>query len=234
MSSKTVAVIPARGGSRGIPRKNIALLAGRPLIWYTIQAALQSQYLDRIVVSTEDEDIARVSRECGAGVISRPPELARDETPTLPVLQHAVAILENAEDIAFESIVVLQPTSPLRTAEDIDRAVEKMKETGCDSVVSVCELEHPLEWVFSLDGDRVRYCIEDGAKVTRRQDARRLYRPNGAVYVTRRDVVMTGNAILGEDTRAIVMPLERSVDIDTELDLRLAEVILQGRSSQVR
>jgi CMP-N,N'-diacetyllegionaminic acid synthase len=215
-----------------MPRKNIALLAGRPLIWYTIQAALQSRYLDRIVVSTEDAEIARVSRECGAGVVDRPAELARDETPTLPVLQHAIATLEKSEGLALDLVVVLQPTSPLRTVEDIDRAVEKMLATGCDSVVSVCELEHPLEWVYTLDGDRVRHVLEAGATVTRRQDARKVYRPNGAVYVTRRDVIMKEHRVLGEDTRAYVMPMERSVDIDTSLDFKLAEVILAGKNGK--
>ena len=232
MTGTTVAIIPARGGSKGIRRKNIALLAGRPLIWHTIQAALGSRYLDRVVVSTEDERIARVSVECGAVVVSRPSELAGDETPTLPVLQHAIAHLENVGRLSIGMVVVLQPTSPLRIAEDVDRAVEKMKETGCDSVVSVCELEHPLEWVLTIDGDRVRHLVEAVEGVTRRQDARRLYRPNGAVYITRRDVIMKEDRVLGVDTRAYVMPPERSVDIDTELDLKLAEVILAGRGGK--
>jgi CMP-N,N'-diacetyllegionaminic acid synthase len=232
MSGKTLAVIPARGGSKGVPRKNIALLAGRPLIWYTIEAALQSRCIDRVVVSTEDEEIACAARECGAEIVRRPAELAADDTPTLPVLQHAVGHLENVESCHVDTVVVLQPTSPLRIVGDVDRAVEKLRETGCDSVVSVCELEHPLEWVLTLDGDRVRLISEAWQKATRRQDARKAYRPNGAVYVTRRDVVMTDNAILGQDTRAIVMPFERSVDVDTELDMRLAELILGDRGKR--
>lgn len=227
-----MAIIPARGGSKGVPRKNIAMLAGKPLIWYTITAALECPSLGEVMVSTEDEEIGRVSKECGAVVIHRPEALAADDTPTLPVLQHAVTTLEHARGSAFDTVVVLQPTSPLRIAEDIDGAIHKMLATGCDSVVSVCELEHPLEWVLLLDGDRVIPPVEARIRAGRRQEARKAYRPNGAVYVARRDIIIRENRILGEDTRAYVMPPERSVDIDTELDLRVAEAILQGRGSR--
>jgi len=222
-----IAIIPARGGSKKLPRKNIRLLNGRPLIYYTIKAAQKSKYLERIIVSTEDKEIAEIAKKFGAEVINRPRELARDETPTLPVLQHVIRHLEEKEDYRPDVIVILQPTSPLRTPEDIDAAVKKFRETKCDSVVSVCEVEHPIHWMYTLDGDRMKPLMKDGARITRRQDAPMVYRLNGAVYVTRRDTIMKENKVLTDDTRAYIMPAERSIDIDTKLDFKVAEIILR-------
>ena len=222
-----IAIIPARGGSKKLPRKNIRLLNGRPLIYYTIKAAQKSKYLERIIVSTEDKEIAEIAKRLGAEVINRPRELARDETPTLPVLQHVIHHLEEKENCRPDVIVILQPTSPLRTPEDIDAAVKKFRETKCDSVVSVCEVEHPIEWMYTLDRDRMKPLMKDGARITRRQDAPMVYRLNGAVYVTRRETITQKNTVLAGDLRAYVMPPERSIDIDTEMDFKLAELILR-------
>lgn len=227
MKSKIVAIIPARGGSKGIPRKNIRPFCGRPLIAYTIEAALCSKYIEKVTVSTEDEEIAEVSRIYGADVIPRPPELAQDDTPTLPVIQHVIRHLKEVEDFHPDIVVILQPTSPLRTAEDIDGALEKFLETEYGSVVSVCEVEHPPHWMYTLEGDRLKPVIEGGEGITQRQDAPKVYRLNGAVYVTPTDIIMKQNRELGEDTRAYVMPPERSVDIDSEFDFKLAEVLMQ-------
>jgi CMP-N,N'-diacetyllegionaminic acid synthase len=224
-----LAIIAARGGSKGIPRKNVRLLCGKPLIAYTIEAALGSKGINRVVVSTEDEEIAKVSKEYGAEVVTRPPELARDDTPSLPVFQHAIGHLQETDDYRPQVIVILQPTSPLRTIEDIDRAIEQFLEARCDSVVSVCEVEHPPYWMYTLEGDRLKPVIKGGEKVTRRQDAAKVYRLNGAVYVTGNDIIMGGSRVLGRDTRAYVMPLERSIDIDTELDFKLAELLIKER-----
>ena len=224
-----LAIIPARGGSKGIPRKNVRLLCGKPLIAYTIEAALSSKLVNRVVVSTEDKEIAEVSKKYGAEVISRPTELAQDDTPSFPVFQHAIRYLEEVKDYHPEIIVVLQPTSPLRIVDDIDGAIEGFLEAKYDSIVSVCEVEHPPHWMYTLAGNRLKPVIKGGENVTRRQDAPKVYRLNGAVYVSSRDTTMKENRVLGRDTGAYIMPLERSVDIDTELDFKLAELLMRER-----
>ena len=224
-----LAIIPARGGSRGIPRKNIRLLCGKPLIAYTIETALSSKLIDRAVVSTEDEEIAEVSKKWGAEIITRPSELARDDTPSLPVLQHAIGYLEEVKDYHPEIIVILQPTSPLRIVDDIDSAIEEFLKGGYQSIASVCEAEHPPHWMYTLAGSRLKPVIRGGEKVIRRQDAPKVYRLNGAVYVSSRDTTMKENRVLCRHTRAYIMPVERSIDIDTELDLKLAELLMRER-----
>ena len=183
MDRSVIGIIPARGGSKRVPRKNIRTLLGKPLIVWTFEAARQSLLLDRYVVSTEDNEIAEISQTYGVEVIQRPEELAMDDTPSLPVFQHAIEHLEG------DIIVILQPTSPLRTGADIDGAIELI--TGCDSVMSV---------------------YKEGI-------------PNGAVYVTHRHILK--DRVLGEDTRYYFMPEERSIDIDTEADFKLAELLME-------
>ncbi|MBS3121391.1 N-acetylneuraminate synthase [Candidatus Woesearchaeota archaeon] len=219
-----IAIIPARGGSKGIPKKNIALLAGKPLIAYTIEEAKKSKYINRIIVSTDSEEIANVSREYGAEVIIRPKELAQDTTPTLPVLKH---VLENVEkEYCVNLIVVLQPTSPLRKVEYIDLAIKKLMDENCDSVVSVCKFDHSPAAIVSVEDDKLQMTSTNSNKF-RRQDSN-LYLINGAVYVVKRDIMMKlDNYIVGGDIRIIVMPKEASVDIDEPIDLKLAESFLK-------
>lgn len=229
-SIQRLAIIPARGGSKGLPRKNLQRLSGKPLIAHTIEAARVARSLQRIVVSTESPEIAEVGRQYGAEVpFLRPPELAGDETPTLPVLQHVLAKLEATEGCTPEIIVVLQPTSPLRRAEDIDRAVDLLERSGADSVVSLCAAEHHPAWMKRLEGDRVLPFLENAPEYTRRQDMPPVYRLNGAIYISRRRILMQENRILGQDTRGLVMDAESSVDIDTLFDLKLADLIMQER-----
>ena len=225
-----LAIIPARGGSKGLPRKNLLRLSGKPLIAHTIEAARVARSLQRIVVSTESPEIAEVGRQYGAEVpFLRPAELAGDETPTLPVLQHVLAQLEATEGCTPDIVVLLQPTSPLRRAEDIDRAVDLLERSGADSVVSLCAAEHHPAWMRRLEGDRVLPFLENGPEYTRRQDMPPVYRLNGAVYITRRRILMEENRILGQDTRGLVMDAESSVDIDTLFDLKVADLIMQER-----
>jgi CMP-N-acetylneuraminic acid synthetase len=229
---RTVAIIPARGGSKGLPRKNILPLLGKPLIAHTIEAARVARSLQRVVVSTENPEIAEIARQYGAEVpFLRPLELAGDETPTLPVLQHVLTQLKATEGGEPEIIVLLQPTSPLRRAEDIDKAIALLGQTGADSVVSLCVTEHHPYWMKRLEGDRVLPFLENAPEYTRRQDMSPVYRLNGAVYVTRREILMEQNRILGQDTRGLVMDAESSVDIDTYLDFKIAEIILQERQN---
>ncbi|MBI4287984.1 MAG: acylneuraminate cytidylyltransferase family protein [Chloroflexi bacterium] len=224
-----VGIVPARGGSKGIPRKNIRPLLGKPLIHYTLSAALRCKALDRVVVSTEDEEIARIAKACGAEVVARPGELAQDDTPSIPVFRHVVEHLKREEGYLADIIVVLQPTSPLRKAEDIEAGIRKYQGNPCDSVISVCPVEHPPQWMYRLEGDRMVALLGEDKRVLRRQDAPTVYRLNGAVYVVGRDWLMAKDWLIGDNSLAFVMAPERSLDIDTEMDLVIAEAFLRGR-----
>jgi CMP-N-acetylneuraminic acid synthetase/2-polyprenyl-3-methyl-5-hydroxy-6-metoxy-1,4-benzoquinol methylase len=215
-----LAVIPARGGSKGIPSKNLAMAAGRPLLAYTADTARAARRLTRIIVSTDDESIADSARSLGLEVpFIRPAPLAGDEAPMLPVLQHAVKTMRES-GFAADVVVLLQPTSPLRRAEHIDGAVELLERTGADSVVSVVEVPHQFNpvSVLSLDGDRLKPFI-DGPLVTRRQDKPRVFARNGPAVVAVRASVLDGGSLYGTDTRALVMNSDESLDIDSPSDL---------------
>jgi N-acylneuraminate cytidylyltransferase/CMP-N,N'-diacetyllegionaminic acid synthase len=225
---RTVALIPARGGSKGIPHKNIRDLAGKPLIAYTIEAALKSKALERVIVSTDDVKIAKVARSYGAEVpFLRPAELAKDDTPSLLVIQHAVKYIEEDEGRKLDVVVILQPTSPLRSEKYIDEAVEKLLRTGADSVITVCKVRHHPFWSFTVKGDRVYPFSEKGIAVSRRQDLPEIYAVNGAVYAVRRNVLFEQNSVFGRDTKAVVMPYEESVEIDDYFDLFVAEMVMK-------
>jgi CMP-N,N'-diacetyllegionaminic acid synthase len=220
-------VVPARGGSKGIPRKNLAMVAGRPLLAYTADAARRSQRLTRVIVSTEDDTIADAARALGLEVpFRRPVELAIDEAPMLPVLQHAAREMARAAFPA-DIVVLLQPTSPLRRAEHIDRAVDLLESTGADSVVSVVEVPHQFSpvSVMRLDGDRLRPYL-DGPLVTRRQEKPGVYARNGPAVLAVRTCVLERGSLYGEDCRPMVMSASESVDIDGPEDLALAEWLL--------
>ena len=225
----TLAVITARGGSKGIPQKNLITILGKPLIAYTIEAALQAKTLTRIIVSTDDKTIAQVSEQYGAEVpFSRPQHLASDTATSISALQHAVTYLANEEDYTTDIVVCLQPTSPLRSAEDIDQAVNLCLNSGADSVVSLCQAKYHPFWMKKIVDGRVFPLInEDEQNYTRRQDLPPVYQLNGALYVTRTKVLLEENRILGEYTMPYIMPQERSIDIDTQTDLRTVESILQ-------
>ena len=230
---KILAIITARGGSKSLPGKNIKILAGKPLIAWTIQAALKSGYLDRVIVSTDDKKIAAVAKKYHAEVpFLRPAKLAKDKTSTVPVLLHALHWLKLKEGYSPDAVVTLQPTSPLRRTEHIDEALRLFYKTGADSVVSVCRAEHSPYWMMKVKGDRASPFMKDTSEHKRRQDLPPVYRPNGAVYVTRYGVLTKQKRILGRDTRAMVMDAESSVDIDTAMDFKLAEVILNGQRAR--
>jgi CMP-N-acetylneuraminic acid synthetase len=226
--SKSVGVIPARGGSKGILHKNIRDLAGKPLIAYTIEAALKAKTLRRVIVSTDDAKITEVAKSYGAEVpFFRPAELAKDDTPGLLVFQHAVKFIEVDEGANLDTVVLLQPTSPLRSHRYIDEAVKKLLETGADSVITVCKVRHHPFWCFTLEGDRLYPYSKKGMNVSRHQDLPDVYAENGAVYAIRRSVLFDQNSVYGKDTRAVVMPYEESVDIDDYFDFFVAEMMLK-------
>jgi CMP-N,N'-diacetyllegionaminic acid synthase len=226
---QVLAVIPARGGSKGVPQKNIRALGGRPLIGYTIAAAQEARRLARTIVSTDDAEIAEVARGLGAQVpFLRPADLASDSARAIPVLQHALAACEAEDGRRYDAVLMLQPTTPFRTAADIDAAVELLERTGADSVIGVVDVEghHPARMKY-LEGDRLvdpPFC--EAYENQPRQELRPMFVRNGAIYLTRRDVLMAGS-FKGQDCRALIMPVERSVNIDTPLDFRYAEWLRQ-------
>jgi N-acylneuraminate cytidylyltransferase len=237
VSPKVLGVIPARGGSKSVPRKNVALLHGKPLIAYTIAAAQGSYSLTRTVVSSEDSEVLAVARQYGVDApFVRPAHLATDEAPTLPVVQHAVSEIEAREGQVYDYIVLLQPTTPLRRSQDIDGAVEKLVATRADSVVSVCDVGayHPARMRQIIDDRLVDLPIREPKEMLRRQDLPPVYIRNGAIYAVRRDVVMVENSLIGKVSRPYLMPEERSVNIDSRLDFLLAEILLREEQPETQ
>lgn len=224
---RSLGVIPARGGSKGVPGKNIRGLGGRPLIAHTIEAAATSR-LCRTIVSTDDPEIAAVARSHGADVpFRRPVELATDDARAVPVMQHAVAAAEAMGDDAYDVVVMLQPTTPYRRAADIDEALELLDSTGADSVISVTDVggHHPARMKFLEAGRLIDPPFAESYENQPRQELRPMYIRNGAIYATRRHVLDAGG-FKGDDCVALVMPEWRSVNIDTESDFLLAEFLL--------
>jgi CMP-N,N'-diacetyllegionaminic acid synthase len=218
-----LAIIPARGGSKGIPRKNIKPLMGKPLIGWTIDVAKQSSCIGRIIVSTEDQEIVSVARELGADVpFMRPAELATDETPGMASVLHAIPQLPD-----YDWVLLLQPTSPLRSAKDIDGIWQFCQARGAPSAVSVCEVgKHPY-WMYQLDdAQRLESFIKGRPAVTRRQDLTPVYALNGALYLARTDWLLERQDFIGPETLGYIMPPERSVDLDTPQDWRWVEFLI--------
>jgi len=215
-----LAIIPARGGSKGMPRKNLRNLIGKPLIAYTIEAALKSMKIDRTVVSTDDEEIAEAARECGAEIIMRPSELAGDLVPMEPVLEQVLDYLEKTQDYKAEVIVLLQATSPLRNSQHIDQALEVFLKSKYDSLFSVCP-SHALIWKVGEKGPySLNYDFQDRP---RRQDREPEYRENGAIYVTKYDILRRYHNRLGGKIGLYIMPEENSHEIDSQYEFWLCE-----------
>jgi CMP-N-acetylneuraminic acid synthetase len=231
MSEGIVAIVPARGGSKGIPKKNIALLAGKPLLSYSIEVGLESSLIDRVFVSTDDEEIAKVALSFDAEILHRPKELAGDDTPDLPVFQHAISYLED-QGYHPEILVNLRPTCPLRDVKDVNSAIQKMVDSNCDAVRTITTVKHHPYWMGKLKNDRLFPFIDgiDVQKYYQRQLLPDAYIINGGVDVMRAENIIKNKSLYGNDIRAVFMPPERSIDIDTNLDLRIAETILSQRA----
>ena len=222
---KILALIPARGGSKGVPRKNIRPLAGKPLIAYSIAAAQQSKLVSHLLTSTDDDEIAAVAQSFGSPVLRRPPHLAADDTPMIPVIHHALAYFE----IQFDYFVLLQPTTPQRTAVDIDAALQLLSDTQADSVISVYQVEdhHPTRMYHLAGGRLIPYAEEPKERL--RQGLTAVYHRNGAIYACRPRLILTKNNLIGPDTRPYLMPRSRSLNIDDELDFTFAEFLFGQR-----
>jgi len=223
-NSTFLAIIPARGGSKRLPRKNILNLGGKSLISWTIEAALKSKYIDNTVVTSDDEEILKIANHIGSKTIKRPGHLANDTATTIEAIVHTISNLKNS----YDYIILLQPTSPLRTEKHIDQAIELLESKNADSVISVCEMEHSPLWSNKLakSGSMVDF-ISDDIKNKRSQDLDRYYRLNGAIYICDTQKLLAENSFfLKRNVFAYKMKKEHSIDIDEEFDFKIAKAYL--------
>lgn len=224
-----LAIIPARGGSKGIPHKNIMDICGKPLIAYSIDAAKESKYIDYILVSTDDNEIKNVSANYGASVpFLRPEELSNDEAKSIDVVVHSVNFLKSVGK-EFDYVILLQPTSPLRTYEDIDAAIELIVEKKESSLISICKVEENPIIMRTIEEDKLKPILEFKGNNLRRQDLPTYYIFNGALYINTTEMILNEKAFVNESTIPFVMDKYKSVDIDTMLDAKVVEYILEEK-----
>lgn len=223
MNKTFLAIIPARGGSKRLPRKNILDLCGKPLISWSIEAALKSKYISKVVVSSDDEEILNISSNFGADIIKRPYELANDTATTFDAIKHAINNLEK-----YDYIILLQPTSPLRNEKHIDEAIELLEEKQADAIVSVCEMEHSPLWSNILPEDgNMRGFLREEILNKRSQDLEKYYRLNGAIYICKIDKLLENKSFfLKDNIFAHIMDRKSSIDIDEEIDFEIAKVLI--------
>lgn len=226
INEKIIAIIPARGGSKRVPKKNIKPLNGKPLIYYSINSALQSQHFDKIIVSTDDEEIKEISIKFGAEIVERPSNLAEDDSSTIDVIFHVLDVLKKK---SYEPtlLVLIQPTSPLRDNEDIDNAIRLFLKSKCDILMSVSESKHPPFWCFKLEEGLLKPIFDIKYLSIRSQDLEKTYEPNGAIFIVRPKDLKLNKSFYSENTIPFIMPSEKSVDIDDEFDFMIAELIMQ-------
>ena len=232
--TRVLCVIPARGGSKGIPLKNVAPLAGKPLLHYALTAALAAKGVTRVVVSSEHPVILDVARQYGEDIpLERPTELAQDETPSHPVALHAIDTRERMGDEPYDYVLLLQATAPLVAPGDIDRTIGLMVQTGCDSCVTVTPVGdlHPAK-LKVLEGDRLCPYLEEERTYTR-QKLPAVYIRNGSCYAAKRSVLL-GGSLYGDDVRAVTVPRERSINIDEPIDLAFAEFLLTRHPESIK
>ncbi len=217
-----LAIVPARGGSKRLPQKNILDLCGKPLIAYTIEAGFKSEYVDAVVVSSDNEDILRISQKLGAQTIKRPHVLASDTATTYDTVKH---VIENIEK--YDYIVLLQPTSPLRNEKHIDEAIELLEEKKADAIISVCEMEHSPLWSNTLPKDGNMGGFLSNKIVNKRsQDLEKHYRLNGAIYICGTDRLLENKSFfLKNNIFAYKMARKSSIDIDEEIDFKVAQIL---------
>lgn len=234
---RILGVIPARGGSKGVPRKNIRPLDGHPLIAYTIQPALKSRLLTHLVVSTEDDEIAAVSEKYGARVpFRRPMELATDQALAVPTIQNAVTEMERIEGIQFDYVVMLQPTCPFTTTEDIDQSLTTLIESGADSVISITPVgnNHPARMKVVREGLLFDYGGDETVENMPRQKLPPVFIRSGDIYAVKRDVLMNSGTFKGKVSRPQMIPAERAINIDDRFDWILAEHTIREQGNPLR
>ena len=222
-----LAIIPARGGSKRLPRKNVLDLCGKPLIAHTIEAGLKSNYIDKVIVSSDDKEILEISKKFGAKTVKRPDELASDLATTFDAIKHTI---DNNID-KYDYIVLLQPTSPLRNEKHIDEAIELLEEKKANAIISVCEMEHSPLWSNTLPNNgSMKGFLRDEILNKRSQDLEKYYRLNGAIYICRTDKLLEEKTfILKDEIYAYKMSRKFSIDIDEEIDFKLAKIYLDNK-----
>ncbi len=223
-----IAIIPARGGSKGLPNKNMKIFNGRPMIQATIDAAKNSKLVNFVYVSTDDKEISDFSKSCGAeSPFLRPKDLSEDDSLVNDTLKYMINKLETEHSKDCSSIVLLQPTSPLRTIEDIDNAITIFKNKNADSVISFVKSDHPISWNKKLHKDG-RVSLSENESFSNRQEHDETYYPNGAIYVLKKEMIMV-EKFYSQKTYAYLMPRERSVDIDDIFQFKLAEFLAKSQ-----
>ena len=222
-SKSFLAIIPARGGSKRLPRKNVLDLCGKPLIAWSIEAGLNSKYIDKVVVSSDDDEILEISKKFGAETIKRLDELASDTATTFDAIKHTIGNLEK-----YDYIVLLQPTSPLRNEKHINEAIELLENKNADAVVSVCEMDHSPLWSNTLPQDgKMNNFLRDEVLNKRSQDLEKYYRLNGSIYICKTEKLLKNKGFfLKDNIFAYTMDRESSVDIDEEIDFRIVKALL--------
>ena len=228
-NNQILAIIPARGGSKRLPGKNIKKIGGKPMIAHAILAAKRSKYIDRVIVSTDDLKIAKVAKKYGAEApFLRPAELASDTATSLSVLKHAVTYLESNDKFKPDIVVLIQPTNPLVQSNDINGTIEKMIATKTNSCFTVAEISQRPEWMYRIERNKPELYIKTGLENKRSQDLPKLAIVNGAVYAVKYNVLMKKNLITDNSNTSIyLMPRERSADIDEPFDFELAEFLFK-------
>lgn len=230
-----IAIIPARGGSKGVPGKNIRNLCGKPLITYTISAALKSKSIEKVIVTTDSLEIATIAKEYGADVpFVRPADLASDTASAVDVYLHAINFLQEELHESIEKLMVLLPTAPFRNEKHIDEAFELFQNAKADTLISMKEADTPISWYYEKDASsRVRNIGFDSDKaVVNRQLNQKYYVPNGAIYILDRQLLLEKRTYYTNNTVAYVMGSEESIDIDHEIDFMLAELLMEGKNSR--
>jgi CMP-N-acetylneuraminic acid synthetase len=226
-NNKILAIIPARGGSKRLPGKNIRPIAGKPLIAHSIDVSLQSKYINRVIVSTDDEKITEVSKRYGAEVLKRSTELSQDSTPTIDVVFHVLDELKK-DGYNPDIIILLQPTSPLRTVDDVDKSIELFaKLKSAQSLVSVTAFSHSPFWAIKIENNFLKSVFGKKYFLMRGQDLSTLFRPNGAIFISKPNILRKYKTFYAPKAVAYKMPPERSIDIDDITDLKLAEFLMK-------
>lgn len=223
-----LAIIPARGGSKRLPRKNILDLNGKPLITYTIEAALKSKYITKAIVTSDDDEILNIAKKYGSEILIRPKELASDTASSYDTIEHT--ILNQKEN--YDYIILLQPTSPLRTSNHIDEAIELLLEKKADAVISVCEVDHPVQWNMTIKDDLDMTQFVKNIDTKRSQDLEKHYRLNGAIYIAKKDKLLEKKSFfLNTNIYSYVMDKRSSIDIDDEFDFIIAKTLFTKKAT---
>jgi len=228
-----LAVIPGRKGSKGVVNKNIRKINNKPLISYSIKAALKSKYIKRVVVSSDSDEILEIANSYNVESIERPEYLAQDDSSTIDVIKHVLNVVNQTKDYFPEILMLLQPTSPLRDANDIDSAVKMfLEDDSADSLISVSKFNHNPFWSFKIEDKFLSPAFNEEFLNKRRQELPELFLPNGAIYIIKTSELLEKNSFYVEKTKPFLMSEEKSLDIDTELDLKLVKCLINDKKEE--